>query len=214
MAQGVVIVLLLLVRLLGKAEEHRFEARVAALREEGAPVAPEDLKTAPVPDDRNAAKLLEEGERLLQVHREQEEFDIWFLDVENATPAERDRMRRYLEGLGPYFELLAQVPERPGWHVAFRWDEDSGWPGDDTYSWLQRAREHLLARVQLDEDLRGRTERAARTSVLLVDLAGRCQTRMLLGYFARSAQECEPAAVLRVASRQFGFDAALFRKLS
>lgn len=195
--------------LAASASRREFEARVAALRADGQPVRFEDLAEPPVPDAENAALLLQEAARLFDQRREG--APDWF-DDETASPEERERMRAHLASLAPAFALVEQAPSRPGWHVDRRWGEGPGYRSDDI-AWLGTAGRHLLWRVQTDVDEEGRTERAARTAILLLDLGESARVPMLIGYLVREAVASTAVEVLRSAARQPGFDAALFRRL-
>jgi hypothetical protein len=207
--EGLLIGLALLVHWYGEPARHMYEARVAALRAAGQPLRYEDLETPAVPGDENAAVALAEASRMLRTFDAKEPPGFYQLQ---ANEKERERMRAYLDSLRPYFDLLAKVPERPRWHVDRAWKEGPDFSVPEM-SWLQEAIFRLEWRVKLDADPNGRTRRAARAAVLALDLAERCRSPMMVGHLVRCTVASSPTRILRIASRQPGFDAAEFRRI-
>lgn len=205
---GLAIGLLLLVHWLGEPLRHAYEARVEALRAAGQPARHEDLATPRVSDEENAAVLLAEATAFLR----QRESPHPYLDPAEAGPEQIEEMRAYLESLKPYFEMLAEVPKRPRWHVDREWAKGPEARFDEIW-WLQEAMHHLSLRVDLDADEKGRTRRAAEAAVLALDLGERCRIPMVIGHLVSETVICYPARFLRGASRQQGFDAAEFRRI-
>jgi hypothetical protein len=203
------IALVLLVHCWGEVERYRYETRVAALRAAGQPVALEDLEPPRGADEANAAIVFAEAEAILK----QTTNPHPYLDLEVATPETCDEMRRYLGTLGPYFEKLAQVPIRPSWHVDRDWGKGLDFAIDE-FRWLQDASQLLLWRVELDPADKGRAERAAEATVLLIRLGDRCRAPFVMGELLRQLTATDyPALFLRAAMRQPGFDVAAFRRV-
>lgn len=195
----------------GRAKE-RFEARVEALRAAGQPTRFEDLATPVIPDEENGAKLLEEAHRLLKEREKAPDSAESLLWKDEHTDEERLRIAAYLESLAPYFDLLGQVPKRPGWRPDLDWSSGIAMmPG--LVPELQDAGRLLSARVEFDLEMNGRTERAAATASLLVDLGEKCRGPFVIGHIVPHAMTSGAVGVLRTASREPGFDAALFRRI-
>jgi hypothetical protein len=203
---------LLFIHYWGEAERHWLDERVAALRAAGQPVRYEDLETPRVPDEANAAVVLDEAQRMLK-KREESEHPSYYELREETSPEERDRMRAYLGSLKPYFDKLSEVPERPLWYVEHEWKKGPGC-GFAELGWLQDASCHLLWRTQLDAQDAGRTRRAADAAVLAISLGERFRMPMMIGHLVgQTATIHYPALLLRTALREPGFDAAEFRRI-
>lgn len=197
--------------LYGGSERERYEARVAALRAAGQPTRFEDLATPLIPDEENGAKLLKEAHRLLEQRRRApgNAEDLLYADEPNAE--EQVSIAAYLDSLTPYFELLARVPERPGWRLDLDWTAGIA-TRVDLPSQLMMASLHVRARAEFGAH-EGSTERAADAAALLLALGGKCRGPFLLGYLVSESMAGAAAVILRDAMRQPGFDAGLFRRI-
>jgi hypothetical protein len=174
-----------------------------------------DLAPPPVPDEQNGAKLLEQAATWLDEYIEQSGGDdlvlLWY-PTGAETDEEREKVRAHLAQVQPYFALIERIPERPAWRLDLAWHE--GWEMSfDWIGWIQQATQYLRARVEFDGLEKGRTERAARTALLLLHLSERSKLPMVLGHLVRRVVREQPVEVLRIAQGQPGFDAALFRRL-
>ncbi|HEX5138781.1 MAG TPA: hypothetical protein VFY93_17545 [Planctomycetota bacterium] len=195
----------------GRARE-RFEARVAALRAAGQPTRFEDFETPPIPDNENGAKLLEEAARVLdEIEKAHRNADGLLLNDEH-NDADRLEIAAYLDALAPYFKLLEQIPQRPGWRPDVDWSK-----GFEVMSCpiaeVHDADRLLAARAEFDLEPEGRTERTAATAVLIMDLGQRCGGRGMIGHLVPWTITWHAVEVLRKATREPGFDAAAFRRI-
>ena len=198
-------------------EKAAFDARVERIRQAGDPVDPTDLAQPPVPDEQNAAKLLEKATAWLDRRREQEDNEEGMLwegasRREEWTRAHWDRLDAYLESVAPYFEMLEQVPQRPHWRSDLKWADGVDML-DPSLSRTRDAVHYIFARVELDRWEHGRTERAARAAILLLDYADRFRMPYVIGYLVKITIRDRVVQLVRVAAAKPGFDAALFRRL-
>ncbi|MHC4819295.1 MAG: hypothetical protein ACYTF8_14720, partial [Planctomycetota bacterium] len=214
---GLVVALAAILLVWTAAERAAFDARVERIRQAGHPVCPTDLAQPPVPDEQNAAKLLEKAAAWLDRRQEQEDDDegmLWEGESRRKewTRGDWNRARAYLDSVAPYFELLEQVPQRPQWRLDLKWDDGPNL-AIPALSWTMDAVHYICARVELDRVPWQRTERAARAAVLLLDYADRCRLPSVMGYLIRITTRDRAVQVLRVAAARPDFDAALFRRL-
>jgi len=198
--------------LYGASCRSRFEEQVAALRAAGHPTRFEDLATPPVPDEENGVKLLEQATRIL-AEREKAPDSADRLLWQREQPVEEIvAIATYLDSLAPYFQLLEQVPARPHWRPDVDWSEGMevvlGHVGE-----LANACHLLEARARFDLEIDGRTERAAATAVLLMDLGRKCRGPCVMGHAVWVFMTSTAVRVLRNAIREPGFEAALFRRV-
>lgn len=212
---GIVLALVAAFLIWTAVEKAAFERRVERIRRAGDPVYPADLARPPVPDEKNAAKLLEQAAVWLERRQEQEDNDedmLWESEShrEHWTRGDWDRVDAYLKSVAPYFRMLEQVPERPQWRLDLKWDDgvDMAIPA---LSWTSDAARYMVARVELDRGQWQRTERAARSAIFLLDFADRCRLPFVMGYLFKITTRDQAVQVLRVASAKPGFDAALSR---
>jgi hypothetical protein len=196
----------------GGTWKERYEARVAALRAAGQPTRFEDLATPPIPDEENGAKLLEEAHKILEERMLRPGNAEDLLYKEGRSAEETATLATYLDSLKPYFDLLARVPDRPGWRLDLDWTAGIKMRVD-LYSQLIRARQHVVARAEIDPEESGRTERAARAAVLMLALGAKCRAPFLLGHLVAESMTSDVEEILRAAIRCPGFDAALFRRI-
>jgi hypothetical protein len=195
----------------GGSERERYETRVAALRAAGQPTRFEDLATPPIPDAENGAKLLKEAHRILEDRMRTSDADDLLYKQERSAE-ENAALAAYLDSLKPYFDLLARVPDRPGWRLDLDWSAGIKMRVD-LYSQLNHARQHVVARAEIDPEESGRTERAARAAVLMLALGAKCRAPLLLGLLVAESVASDVEEILRAAMRRPGFDAALFRRI-
>jgi hypothetical protein len=197
--------------LYGGPWREQYEARVAALRAEGQPTRFEDLAPPPIPDEENGAKLLEEAHRILEERRRApgSADDLLYKD---RSAEEKAALAAYLESLKPYFDLLAQVPQRPGWRPDLDWNAGIN-NLVDLYAQLSDAHHHVVARAEVDPEETGRTERAAHAAVLMLALGAKCRGPFLIGHLVSESVASDAEEILRAAMRQPRFDAALFRRI-
>ncbi|MFI5403717.1 MAG: hypothetical protein ACHQ1G_12340, partial [Planctomycetota bacterium] len=198
--------------LYGGRWKERYEARVAALRAAGQPTRFEDLATPPIPDAENGAKVLEQAHALLDARRKDSGSAPDLLYKTERTAEEKATLAAYLDSLAPYFELLRQVPERPGWRLDLDWTAGIKMRVD-LYSQLSDARQHVVARVEIDPVGDGRTERAAEAAVLMLALAAKCKGPFMVGQLVPESLASDVEEILRIAMRRPGFDAAAFRRV-
>lgn len=197
-------------------EKHAFDARIEKLRAAGEPVAWEDLVEPPVHDDQSAIPVLEEAAAWLDTHRkghlEQELDGLRDRDLcDTVLDEERQQLSAYLESLGPYFEILERIPARPAGRVRLTWER--GFEMETpAIPWLQDVVRYLCARVELDRVDEGRTGRAARTAVLLLEIADRCDVPYVIGHLVLHMVREHAAAVLARARHKPGFDVGRFRQ--
>jgi len=199
-------------------EKGAFQARVERIRQAGDPIYLTDLAMRPVPDDRNGVKLLEEAAAWLEARRDRDDgFDdalLFSYDFarEDWTEDEWNRLYKYLDSLKPYFAMIEKVLQRPEWSI----DIASDRPLSTAFRpipWTQEVTEYTVYRVRFDRLEKGRTERAARAAVFLLDFAERCRLPMLVGYLVNEGHARQTGVILRIASERPGFDARLFRQL-
>ena len=198
--------------LYGGSWKERYEARVAALRAAGQPTRFEDLATPPIPDEENGAKLLEGAHRILEERRRAPGNANDLLYKQGRSAVENAELANYLGSLKPYFELLARVPERPGWRPELDWTAGINMRVD-LYAQLNDARQYVVARVEVDPEETGRTERAANAAVLMLALGAKCRGPFLIGHLVSESVTSDVEEILRTAMRRPGFDAALFRRI-
>lgn len=187
-------------------EKRAFEARIDKLCAAGEPVDWEDLVQPPIHHDQSATGLLAEAATWLETHREaHQELDSLFREREHwlrsrdlcdlVDEEERDRLIVYLDSLAPYFEILERIPARPAGRVRLAWEQ--GFEMDTpAVRWLQDVVRHLCARVELDRVDDGRTERAARTAILLLEIADRCDVPYVIGHLVLHMVREQAATVL------------------
>ncbi|MHC4729986.1 MAG: hypothetical protein ACYS6Z_05245 [Planctomycetota bacterium] len=196
-------------------EKRAFKQRIIDLRVAKQPLYTTDLATVPVPDEKNAAKLLEEAAAWLEEHRDADgDGHLWYgLDsgTEDWDEHERKQATAYLEKLAPYYAMLDEIPKRPRWWLDLAWEEGPG-AAVSVIPQLQEAVEYTRYRVAYDLVEAGGTERAARASILLLDLVDRCELPFLIGHLVREFIR-DSDEILRLAERQPGFDARLFREM-
>ncbi len=198
--------------LYGGSWKEQYEARVAALRAAGQPTRFEDLATPPIPDEENGAKLLEEAHRILEDRMRAPGSADDLLYKQERSAEEKTALAAYLDSLAPYFDLLARVPERPGWRLELDWSAGLAMKVD-LYSQLNEVRRHLAARVEVDPEEAGRTERAANAAALMLALSAKCRGPFLIGHLVAEQVASDAGEILRTAMQQPGFDAALFRRI-
>ncbi|MCK6461388.1 MAG: hypothetical protein L6Q95_16020, partial [Planctomycetes bacterium] len=196
----------------GGRAKARFEARVEALRAAGQPTRFEDLATPPIPDEENGAKLLAEAHRLLEEREKGPDSAESLLWKDKHTDEERLKIAAYLDSLAPYFDLLEEIHRRPGWRPDLDWSKGIGMMLDLVPE-LHDASRLLLARVEFDLEMEGRTERTAAAAVQLLGLGRKCRGPFAIGHLIPLAVTSQAVGVLRTALREPGFDAAMFRRL-
>lgn len=198
------------------AERAAFQERVERIRRAGEPVYPTDLARPPVPDEQNAAKLLEEAAAWLKRRQEQEDGDdsmLWASEARRTewTRGDWNRVHAYLRSVAPYFELIEQIPSRPRWHVDLQ--RRGVEMVDPSFPWTMDAVDYIHARVRLDRGQWQRTERAAQAVILLLDIADRHRMPFVLGHLVNTTIRDRAVQLVRLASARPDFDAALFRRL-
>ena len=198
--------------LYGGSSREQYEARVAALRAAGQPTRLEDLATPPIPDEENGAKLLEQAHRVLEDRRRAPGSADDLLYKQERSAEENAAIATYLDSLKPYFDMLAQVPQRPGWRLELDWKAGINMRVD-LYAQLSDARQYVVARVETDPLEAGRTERAAHAAVLMLALGAKCRGPFLIGHLVAESVTSDVEEILRTALRRPGFDAALFRRI-
>ena len=196
-------------------EKGEFEFRVERIRQAGDPIYMTDLAMRPVPEGQNAAALLEEAAVWLEEHRDRSgDTHLWHghdrSGSEDWDEEGWEQATAYLEQLAPYYAMLDEIPKRPRSSLDFS-------RGDDpiAVSMIPQFREavdHTHYRVAFDRVAAGRTERAARAAVFLLDLADRCELPFMIGHLVRGVVR-DSDEILRLAERQPGFDARLFREI-
>jgi len=196
-------------------EKRKFERRINDLRVAKQPLYTTDLATIPVPDEKNAAALLEEAAAWLEEHRDDgTEGDLRSsLEhglVEHWEEYEWEEATAYLEKLAPYYAMLEEIPKRPRWWLDLRW-EDGPATHVRAVGWTQEAFQYTRYRVACDPVEAGRTKRAARAAVFLLDFADRCELPFSIGHLVVEAVR-DSDEILRLAEKQAGFDAHVFRK--
>jgi hypothetical protein len=197
-------------------EKREFERRIADLRAANQPIYTTDLATVPIPDEQNAAALLEQAAAWLEENRDtsrDQNLSFAFQPgaMEHWEEFEGEKITAYLEKLAPYYAMLDEIPKRPGWWLDLRW-EDGPAVHVRAVGWVMEALEYVRYRVAFDPVEAGRTERAARAAVFLLDLADRCKLPFSIGHFTvESVRDSDE--ILRLAEKQPGFDARLFRKM-
>lgn len=196
--------------LYGGSERERYEARIEELRAAGQPTRFEELAEPPIPDEVNGAKLLEEAHRILEQRRRAPGNAEDLLYADEPTAEQQVAIAAYLDSLGPYFDVLARVPERPGWRLDLDWTAGVA-TRVDLSSQLMMALIHVTARAKYDPD--ERTERAADAAMLMLALGTKCRGPFLMGYLVAESMTAAPERILRDAMRRPGFDAALFRRI-
>jgi len=200
-------------------EKRAFEQRIADLRAAKQPLYTSDLATVPVPDEKNAAALLEEAAAWLEEHRDTDrdldlssgldkgaQYCAEFWDEEDW-----EKITTYLEALAPYYAMVEKIPERPRWWLDLAW-EDGPNARIRAIPQVTEVLEYTRYRVAFDRVEAGRTERAARAAVFLLDLADRCELPFALGHLVVESLRA-PDEILRLAEEQPGFDARLFREI-
>lgn len=196
-------------------EKDAFEERIERIRQAGDPLYTTDLARPRIPAEQNAAALLEKAATWLEQHRDTDGDSQLRSGLDSCTEdwewQDWERATAYLETLAPYYAMLDELPGRPRWWLDVAW-EDGPNATANALSWVGEARDYTRYRVQYDRNEGGRTERAARAAVLLLDLAERCKLPFLLGHMAIEASR-DSGDILRLAQRQPGFDARLFRRI-
>ena len=200
-------------------EKSGFQARMERVRQAGDPIYLTDLAMRPVPDERNAAKLLEEAAAWLEARRDRDDeygdallFQSKRAREEDWTEDEWNHLYRYLDSLKPYYAMIEQVPQRPEWSVDIAPDDPIS-SAFRPFPWAQEVVEYTLYRVQFDRVEKGRTERAARAAVFLLDFADRCKLPLFYGHLVSHTNTNQTGVILRIASERPGFDARLFRQI-
>lgn len=192
----------------GGSAKKRFEARVEALRAAGHPTRLEDLATPAIPDEENAAKLLEQARSILkEIEREHDRSLLW---KDEPNDEELRSIAAFVESLAPYFSLLDQVPQRPGFRLDIDWSQRAPFLNPHIPAYQEIA-ELLTARAEFDRDWNGRTERSAATAVLLMDIGERGAGPFAIGRLVSWTVTSGAITVLRNALKGPGFDAAAFR---
>jgi len=190
-----------------------YQECVEDLRRRGKPVALADLATPPIPDDRNAAVLLRAASDWLKEHNKDESPLVlygWGDPNQDWPPEVWEELDSCLKGLEPYFRRLEQVATRDGWRIDYGWQD--GRTSMEHISWFQDAGFHLEHRVRFDRVDRQRTDRAARTTRTLLDLANRFEPVAVIDYGVQIVTWREACRILRLACDQAGFDASSYRK--
>jgi len=195
-------------------EKRAFERRISDLRAAKQPLYTTDFATAPIPYLHNAAELLEQAAAWLEEHRDAEDDNhLWSgLDTGTEDWVEKDwqRATAYLEQLAPYYAMVEEIPKRPRWWLDLDWEDGPG-TGVHAIRWVREVDKYTRYRVKYDRVEARRTERAARAAVFLLDLADRCRFPFLIGHLVVETLR-DSDAVLRLAAKQPGFDARLFRE--
>ncbi len=187
--------------------EHAFERGLDRLRAAGDPVEWLDLAPPPVPDDENAAPLLEQAQRLYEDRR------LGRLELYNPVHewSEEDwtGVRNYVRACGEYVELLERAVDLP--HCRF----ESDWePGTNFFMrnvWINPEGQRVL---RLRALLQGRDSdpvAAARSLRLALELADKMGRNTVLEYALRCAIYGYVADTLSEIAMMPGFDAKHMR---
>ncbi len=210
---GTLLVLLLAHQIWNAIERRRFEAAVELLRASGARLDQAEFADPIVPDEENAALLLQEGHEWLEApsRREARLRAMPLIPPERWSPENRSEAQAYLAAVEPYFALLKRAAARPRWQVA----TDMTDPFGANYSvlrWLQSATDHISLRVFADDRPEGRTDRAVEMTLLGLDLWHPRRLRGLLAIRLHSVRWGYVQCHLDHLATQDGFDAAAFRR--
>ena len=181
----------------------QFEARLEELRAAGAPVDLLDLAPAPVPDEKNAAPLLDEAHRWYEEHLAADEPAPWIHFPESDWDDEqRAELRAWLAKSGPYFDLLRRAAARPGLWVDRDWaagiDMDA-----PLLPRMQTASHYVGARVRYGGH--SATDQVACIAVLL-DLSAKMDRAFLIQALLRCQMNNTGADLIQEIARAPGFD--------
>ncbi len=209
---GTLLVLLLSHQIWNAIERRRFEAAVELLRASGARLDQAEFADPIVPDEENAALLLQEAYAWLQTDAPRTALpEAKFRGSEAWSLEDRHEVLSWLTLIEPYFALLERAAAKPGWHVAVD-VSDPYLARFEGIVWLNQARDALALRLLGGERADGWTSRAIETATLMLDLQDRARLPGLLGHLTRQHCWSDVRRFLGHAATEEGFDAAALRR--
>jgi len=191
----------------GRSRRAEFEARVAALKAAGEPVAWEDLLPPPVPPDQDAAPLLRRAD---EVHEGNDPWDDLAQEWKEWTPEMWEEVRAYVARNVEYGRLLEEAAARPECRPPL--ELENGWPREPLIHTLQQAAEFLRYRALLEAH-DGDPAAALRTLQVLFRLGRHAPAHTLIGMLVGMTVESYAVHVLFELAEQPGVPAAYARAI-